>query len=78
MLADLSAWHALFLRRTPANADLAGRSAITRENFDVQGFIDRAGRADPVPAFALHSAALMLLRMGWPEHANWLSVLLSK
>ena len=68
-VTDIGVKSIVFVRRDGPDAPLAKRLAITRRNFDVHGYIRRVSAADPVPAFALHGAAILLKQMGWDNHA---------
>ena len=64
-VAHLSATFAVFARAD----DTDGFEPITRETFDRPAYVERVRAADPIDAFALHSASLLLYRMGWGNHA---------
>ncbi len=61
--------HVVFLRRNGANAALAANCALSQKDFDLEGYIDRIAATDPVPAFALHSAGVVLRHVGWGNAA---------
>lgn len=60
----------VFVRAEGPNAALAAEHRITQENLDMGDFIDRIAAADPIPATALHSTAVLLNNMGWPRPAE--------
>jgi len=64
-VGHLSATFAVFIRADAAD----GVEPITRETFDRRAYIEQVRAADPIGAFALHSASLLLVRIGWGNHA---------
>ena len=55
----------VFLRADGRNAELAARSALTDGTFDVDGYILRIERLDPVPAESLFAGGARFHMLGW-------------
>jgi hypothetical protein len=64
-VVDLDVAHVTFVRRNGPNAALAQAGQMRPENLDIDRFAAKVASADPVPAFALHNAAMLLRQMGW-------------
>ena len=64
-LMHLGVRHAVFLRNTGPNAELAKRYALWPATFSAEDFIARARRLDPISAYPLQLAAVSLQRLGW-------------
>ena len=69
VVALIDVKYVVFLRRDGPTAELARQRCLTRGMFDVRAHIERTRGADPEPAVALHAAAMLLMRLGWGNHA---------
>ena len=70
-VVDLDVAHVTFVRRSGPNAALADAGEICPESLslNMDRFVAKVASADPVPAFALHNAAMLLRQMGWDKPA---------
>jgi len=69
-LVHVGVSYAIFLRRDGPNRALAERYALNEDTFDLQGYIERIERSDPVPALALNRAAGLLFSVEWEDSAE--------
>ncbi len=60
----------VFVRAAGATAELARREGIAEDGLDLPGFVERIASADAVPAYALHSAAVLQTHIGWSRAAS--------
>ncbi len=58
-------WHAIWLRRTGPNAELARASALSESSLDPGDHLRRLAGQDPVPSYAYHLGGTTLSHMGW-------------
>ena len=63
-------WFVVFVRRTPANADLIAASEITRENLNTAAFIERCRQSQATESLALEAGASTLHHLGWLDKAE--------
>ena len=68
-LVDLGAAYATFLRADGANAALARRARITPEALDVDAYVRRLSRMDPVSSYPVYLGASLLTEIRWDAQA---------
>ncbi len=68
-MVDIDAVYATFLRANGVNAGLARRARITPETLDVDAYVRRLSRMDPVSSFPVFLGASLLMEIGWDAQA---------